>query len=184
MASFISDSDSDYGYDLTVSDEEFLLAIADRLAPVSPQAKSRPPAPVTPTHARNTNANANAVLFSSPVPFSPELDPDASLAIDETIAAISDDDLSSDFSEIEQNASPSHGQRRGHDDVARRGAVETTNIKRLTPTVPRYKEHVSSFVSKSKPRSVPTLLPGPDVSYPDCTLLPASPSRSPQVASN
>ncbi|KAL2256967.1 hypothetical protein VTK26DRAFT_835 [Humicola hyalothermophila] len=165
MAGFLSDSDSQYGYDLTVSDEELLLSIVDNIAPVSPQTDkpiSPPAVAATPTPARN----GNAASFSSPVPFDPDLDPDASIAIDETVAAISDDDLSSDFSDFERNDPHSHGQRPVHD-VARSSATKITDSRRLAPFVPRHQKHISSFVTKTKPRSLPSLLPGPDVSYPD-----------------
>lgn len=151
MAGFTGESDSEYEYDLTVSDEELLCATVDRLSsPVPPQS-------------RGPSQNA---LPSSP--FSSSLDPDATLAIDETLAAITDDDLTFDISELDADPSPSHGRDAEY--------VHGPRSRKLAPSVSGSDDELASFVSKTKPRSMPTLLPGPDVRYPDCRLFPASSS--------
>lgn len=184
MAGFASDSGSEYSYGWTASDEEFLFAAADRLSAVSPLSRSasttaaRPAIPATPaTPAPRRNTTRGAILSS---PFSPELDPDATLAIEETLAAISDDDLSFDLSELQDDDSPrpAQGAARGHYRVSRSSTPERQS-RRLAPSVPSDDRRLASFVSKTKPRSMPTLLPGPDVRYPDCKLPPAP--RLPQV---
>jgi len=186
MAGFASDSGSDYGYNWTASDEEVLFAVADRLSTLSPPSRSAtttpatPAAPATPAPRRNA---ARDVILSSP--FSPELDPDATLAIEETLAAISDDDLSFDLSELQEDDSPrpAQGATHGHYRVSRSSTPERQNT-RLAPSVAGHDRHLASFVSKTKPRSMPTLLADPDirypdVRYPDCKLLLAP--RLPQV---
>jgi exonuclease V len=182
MAGFASDSGSEYAYDLTTSDEEVLWAIVDRLSTVSPrqsrpiQANRQTPAP--PTNFATPARNA-AIISSSPS--SPDFDPDASLAIEETIAAITDDDLSFDISELNEHDAYGHSQGAalGHDAVSRSSSASTSSApgwqnRKLAPSVARADRDLASFVSKTKPRSLPTLLPGPDVRYPDCKLL-ASP---------
>lgn len=202
MAGYSSDSDGGYTCDLTASDEEKLWAEVDRLSPVAP--KSRPAAttaafsaaPTTPTPRRRNispPALGNALLSS---PFSPNLDPDAALAVEETLAALTDDDLSFDISELQeeedQDESPPHGQgappplhrdmlrtssRSNSGGSSRSSSSNSSNVNiftgqnvRLAPVFARNARHLASFVAKSKPRSSPTLLPGPDVRYPDCTL--------------
>ncbi len=198
MAGFVSDSGSEFNFDLTASDEELLWAAADRLSSPAPQSqlqpKSRqapdapatPATPATPAPRRNTTQHA----FPSS-PFSPR-DPDAILVVEEALAAISDDDLSFDVSELleEEHQSPTrhgqhsqHGQHRqvaahGQYSIARSRSPEGQS-RRLAPSVARTDGDLASFVSKSKPRSMPTLLPGPDVQYPDCTLFSAF--RSPRA---
>ncbi len=200
MAGFDSDSDGGFEYLLTASDEEKVWAEVDRLSPVAP--KSRPAAtstvfstsraPTTPTPRRSTAppARGNALLSS---PFSPNLDPDAVLAVEETLAALTDDDLSFDISELQDDddASPPHGQgaspplprdilrtssrsnssRSTSSGSSNNGSIPARQPNtRLAPVIARNARHLASFVAKSKPRSTPTLLPGPDVRYPDCTL--------------
>lgn len=162
MAGFWSDSGSEYSLDLTTSDEELLWAAVDRISLVSPQSRPAPPTPATP--ARRTNVYA---IASSP--FSPNLDPDATLAIEETIAAITDDDLSFDISElIEDDASPNgQGPAHIHGGVSRSSTPERQN-RRLSPSAAGDNGHLASFLTKAKRRSMRALLPGPDVDYPDC----------------
>lgn len=181
MAGFASDSGSEYSYGWTASDEEFLFAAADHLSAVSPHSRSAantlatPATPATPAPRRNTT---RGTILSSP--FSPELDPDATLAIEETLAAISDDDLSFDLSELQEDDSPrpAQGPAPNHYRASRSSTPEGQN-RRLAPSVPSDDRCLASFVSKTKPRSMPTLLPGPDVRYPDCKPLLAP--RLPQV---
>ncbi|KAK4153006.1 exonuclease V [Chaetomidium leptoderma] len=177
MAGFASDSDSDYGYDLTVSDEEQLWAVVDRLSRVSPQSRPAPAIPATPARRTNTSALATNAIACSP--FSPDLDPDATLTVEETLAAITDDDLSFDLSELQDDDDDDdaygdghgygHGQAAAqmHDDLPRSRSPERQNSRRLAPEVARGDRSLASFVTKTKPRSMPTLLPGPDISYPD-----------------
>jgi exonuclease V len=167
MAAFASDSDSEYVYNLTASDEERLWAIADRLSAVSPQSR---PAP-----APRTNVVTPATNNIAPNPYSPDLDPDTSLVVEETIAAIADDDLNFDSSELlDDDDAYGHGQGAAHvQHVASRSNTPESHHTRLAPSVSG-DGYLASFISKTKPRSMPTLLPGPDVSYPDCKLSPAA----------
>ena len=187
MAGFASDSGSEYDFDLTVSDEELLCAAADRLAEVSPQPQARvnprpaPAIPATPAPRRTTTRHP---LPSSP--FSPNLDPDATFAVEEAIAAITDDDLSFDLSELQDDdfdESPRHGQHGQHglhrQGIISRGSAPEGRNRRLAPSVASAGAGLASFVSKTKPRAVLALLPDPDVSYPDCAPTPAL--RLPQV---
>jgi exonuclease V len=181
MAGSASDSGSEYAYDLTASDEEVLWAIVDRLSTVSPR-QSRPVPASPPTLAPPTNfstpARNTTILSSSP--FSPNFDPDASLAIEETIAAITDDDLSFDISELNED-DDAYGHSQGAVPVRDEGSHSGTprwQRGRLAPSVAETDRDLASFVSKTKPRSMPTLLPGPDVRYPDCELFAAH--HSPQ----
>lgn len=186
MAGFTSDSGSEYDLDLTTSDEELLWAIVDRLSAGSALPPAIPATPATP--ARRPIAST---------PFSPDLDPDATLAVEEAIAAIADDDLSFDISELHDDDDDgdddgddddddfsdddfddddfNHGQTaaRRHDDASRNSTPERQN-RRLAPSVSGDDDHLASFVSKTNPRSMPRLLPGPDVHYPDCKLSPTS----------
>lgn len=168
MARFVSGSgsDTDYSYDLTVSDEELLLAITDRLSPVSPQSKPAPPTPSTPVRRFNSNAPTPSTYAISSSPFMP-LDPVATQAVDNTIAALSDDDLSFDISELQDDGSPSSGRGNLPSHGRPRGGFTYNHIGKLAPAVTRHDGDLASFVSKTKPRSMPTLLPGPDVVYPD-----------------
>ncbi|KAL2129325.1 hypothetical protein VTI74DRAFT_7934 [Chaetomium olivicolor] len=177
MAGFASDSDSSYGYDFTASDEELLLAIADRLSPVLPQSRptpatlTRPATPATPVR-RNTTLKSDSVNSArnaaQSTPFASQFDPDATLAIEETIAAIDDDDLTFDVSELDPHGTPIHGQgpAYAHEVIYNNQQPKNRN-RRLSPSVSDDGDDLSSFVSKTKPRSLPTLLPGPDVRYPD-----------------
>ena len=182
MAGFASDSGSEYDFDLTVSDEELLCVVADRLAEVSPgQSQARvnprpaPAIPATPTPRRTTKRHP---VPSSP--FSPELDPDAALAVEEAIAAISDDDLSFDLSELQDDfeESPRHGHGQ-HGQGSSRGGTSEGRNRKLAPSVASAGAGLASFVSKTTARSVPALLPDQDISYPDCAPSPAL--RLPQV---
>lgn len=167
MAGFASDSDwgSDFSYDLTTSDEELLLAAADQLSPVVPQSRPGPS-----TLARPSTTFAPSTLAQSSIPVSPV--PDATLAIDETVAAVSDDDLTFDISELDGQGANHVGDSSHHD------AAESQHSR--TPTPPTTTDHgdLASFVSKTKPGSSPTLLSGPDVSYPDCKSFPAYACRT------
>ncbi|KAK3898776.1 exonuclease V [Staphylotrichum tortipilum] len=177
MAGFDSDSDGGYAYDLTASDEEKVWAEVDPFSA----------APTTPRRTTSPLAPGSALLSS---PFSPNLDPDAALAVEETIAALTDDDLSFDISELQdQDASPPHGQGAPpplHRDILRTSSRSNSSRSsssssssnssgiparkqstRLAPVFARDARHLASFVAKSKPKSTPSLLPGPDVRYPD-----------------
>jgi exonuclease V len=175
MAGLAFDSGSEDGYDPTGSDEDLLLAIVDRFSPVPPQPQPTPATPTRPAPRSKALIPARNAVSSSP--FSPNLDPDAIFAVDETIAAISDDDLSFDISEL-HDATPVHGQRPEHEQVhnVSRGSTVQRHSRRLAPSVTGSDNGLSSFVSKTKPRHMPTLLPGPDVRYPDCTSF-MSPAR-------
>jgi exonuclease V len=171
MAGFWSDSDSgtDYSLDLTASDEELLWAIVDRLPPVSPQSQPAPATPATPARPTNTSTPARNPIASSP--FSPDLDPDATLAIQEAIDAITDDDLSFDISELQEDDAPPDGQGAAllHDGPSRSSTPERQN-RIPSPSVTGDNGHPPSFLTRTNPRSVRASLPGPDVDYPDCTL--------------
>lgn len=180
MAGRAFGSDSEYGYDLTGSDEELLLAIADRLSPASPQQRPAPATPATPAPRSKASTLARTAVASTP--YSPDLNSHAILAVDETLAAIGDDDLSFDISELDDAAfdrgqrpeqSPAQEQVRH---ISRASTVER-HSRRLAPSVSGSHDGLSSFVSKTKPRHIATLLPGPDVRYPDCTWFPLSVHR-------
>jgi exonuclease V len=173
MAGFWSDSGSDYSLDLTASDEERLWAIVDRLPAVSPlQSRPAPATPATPARPTNISTPATNPIASSP--FSPDLDPDATLAIQEAIAAISDDDLSFDISELQEDDASPHGQGAAqlHDGPSRSSTPESQN-RRPSPSVTGDNGHLASLLTGTNPRSMRALLPGPDVDYPDCKLFSA-----------
>ncbi|SPQ25547.1 93d22a61-0b8f-44d1-9983-b19f5425a72c [Thermothielavioides terrestris] len=161
-----SASDSDYGEDLTLSEAELLMAaFAERFAPVSPLSR---PAPTTPAPRPSGSTPAPARNTQTPSPISPILDPDASQAVEETIAALSDDDLTSDVSELQKDAVPSGRQGDPHKhELPRGGLADEKQNRKLAPSVSGHDGDLGSFVSKTKARSIPTLLPGPDVIYPD-----------------
>jgi exonuclease V len=169
MASFSSivsgsDSETDYGYDLTASDEELLFAIADRLSTESP--------PSRPTPATRAPRSNPSVLGRNIIPplSSNASDPDEGQAIDETIAAITDDDLTFDISELQDDDVNSSDQGATDAFELARGSTTENQSRRLTPSVSREDDALGTFVSKTRPRTMPTLLPGPDVVYPDCKV--------------
>jgi exonuclease V len=175
MAGFWSDSDSgsgsgsDYSLDLTASDEERLWAIADRLSPVLPQSRPAPATPATPARPTPIPALARNPIASSP--FSPELDPDATLTIQEAIDAITDDDLSFDISELQEDDASPHGQGVAHlHDGASRSSTPEGQNRRPSPSVTGDNGQPASFLARTNPRSMWALRPGPDVDYPDCKL--------------
>ena len=182
MTDFTSDSGSDYGYDLTTSDEEQIWTVIDELAPASPQ---NPPAPAVPeSPASRTNSSAPARNTTSLNPFDldinpdfdPDFGPDASL-VEEVVAAITDDDLSFDATELQEDNDDAYGQGQGAAYVqqsATRNSTPDSYDRRLAPSVAGDDGGLASFVATTKPRSIPTLLPGPDVSYPDRELSPAA----------
>jgi exonuclease V len=182
MADFTSDSESDYGYDLTTSDEEQIWTVIDELAPAaSPQNCPAPIVPESPAPGTNSSAPArNTVasnLFDSDI--NPDFDPDASL-VDEVVAAITDDDLSFDATELQEDNDDAYGQGQGTAYVqqsATRNSTPDSYDRRLAPSVAGDDDGLASFVATTKPRSMPTLLPGPDISYPDCELSPAASLR-------
>lgn len=183
MAGFSSDSGSEYSLDLTASDEEQLWAAVDRLAPVSPRSHPGPVAPATPVSWTNSSTRTPARNPIASSPLSPNLDPDATLAIEEIIAAITDDDLSFDISELQEeeedqdeddeDGADNHGQGAAHIHDGSSGSTDDRRKRRLAPSVSGRDGNLASFVSKTKPRSMATLLPGPDVSYPDREWFPA-----------
>ncbi|KAK4099699.1 hypothetical protein N658DRAFT_568001 [Parathielavia hyrcaniae] len=177
MAGFASDSvsgsgsgsgsDSEYSYNFTASDEETLWAIVDRLSASSPR-NPRNPNPVSAGRRTPATPTRNTTTIASS-PFSP-FDPDASLAIDETIAAITDEDLSFDISELNEYDDDGRAQdpARVHHDVSRSSTPEWESTRLAPPFAAGTGRGHASFVSKPKPRPpLPALLPGPDVRYPD-----------------
>ncbi|KAL2190101.1 hypothetical protein L209DRAFT_679542 [Thermothelomyces heterothallicus CBS 203.75] len=167
MAGFVSDSGSEYGYDLTASDEERLFAIADRLSGLSPQLRPAPAGPAPQVNHASTTPARNAIASGQSAP---ELDPDTSFAIEETIAAITDDDLSFDISELQDDVDAGRGQGSVHVQGRRRRSRDSTPESshwKLAPSVSDGHGHLASFISGTKPRSMPTLLPDPEVRYPD-----------------
>lgn len=181
MADFTSDSESDYGYDLTTSDEEQIWTVIDELAPASPQNRPAPAVPESPTPRTNSSAPARNTVASSPSDpdINPDFDPDASL-VEEVVAAITDDDLSFDVTELQEDNDDAYGQGQGAAYVQQSATCNSTPSsydRRLAPSVAGDDVGLASFVATAKPRSMPTLLPGPDVSYPDCELSPAASLR-------
>ncbi|KAK3294373.1 exonuclease V [Chaetomium fimeti] len=172
MAGFASDSGSEYGYDLTMSDEEQVWAVIDEIAPVSPQ--NRPVAPAAPDiPAPRTNTSTFARNTIAPTPFDPDINSDieaeASL-VEEVVAAITEDDLSLDFTELQEDDNDAYGRGQGtvyrQHSASRNGTPESCH-RRLAPSLVGDDGGLASFVSTTKPRPMPTLLPGPDVSCPD-----------------
>ncbi|KAH6856141.1 exonuclease V a 5' deoxyribonuclease-domain-containing protein [Chaetomium sp. MPI-CAGE-AT-0009] len=171
MAGFASDSGSEYGYDLTTSDEEQIWAVTDELAPASPQNRPAPAVPETPAPRINASTPPRKTVASSPFDddVNPDFDPDASL-VEEVVAAIADDDLSFDGTELQEDDNDAYGQGQGAADgqhSASRNGTPESYASRLAPSVAGDDGGLASFVSTTKPRPMPTLLPGPDVSYPD-----------------
>ncbi|KAL2193622.1 exonuclease V [Corynascus similis CBS 632.67] len=164
MAGFDSESGSEYGYDLTASDEERLFAIADRLSELSPRAR---PAPVALAPEANVSTPVRATFDSSQL--SPEFDSEISFVIEETIAAITDDDLSFDISELQDDVGEEHGQCPAHVQNHRpRNSTPDSHHSKFEPQVSSIgDDSLASLSSRTKPRSVLALLPDPEVCYPD-----------------
>lgn len=194
MASFVSgsDSDSDYGYDLTLEEEQELIALIDRISPPSkspgPSSTSVPapapvPAPVTvpPPVVRQRRA-PSSVSAKSSKSIASSLDSyiKEAIAVHETVENINGDDLNFFIDELNSEAAYSHGSRTGV------GAAlqphESPPIEtRYAPSVASDNRSLSSYVSKTKPRTMPSLLADSHIHYPDREL---STTRSPCVISN
>ncbi|KAJ4289428.1 hypothetical protein N0V88_006908 [Collariella sp. IMI 366227] len=189
MAGFASDSDDSYGYDFTASDEELLCAAADRLSSVSPlfrpnratlttlatqttQTTPATPAPRSRTQNANTFSPTTSAIWNTP--FASQFSPDATLAIEDTIAAIDDDDLTFDISELDQDDShdtPSRAQSAAYalTRLAHASQPTSNNVSRkLAASVSDNHAGLFSFAANTKATPSAALLPGPDVSYPDC----------------
>ncbi|KAL2267219.1 hypothetical protein VTJ83DRAFT_4496 [Remersonia thermophila] len=194
MANFGHDSDPEYSLGLTVSEEEGVWAIVDRLSanlrptgvPPPQQhrqnlpAQGRQPARITTRPIQNplsvpppdsqSGDSQSPSSASTPSPASPSADPDVSRIIEETLAAIEDDDLNFDIAELGADDSYAHGQspfqHHHHVDVSRGGPPERHG--RFSPPARHGDDSdAASLAASAKPRSLPVLLPGPDVRYPD-----------------
>ncbi|KAK0643815.1 exonuclease V [Cercophora newfieldiana] len=173
MASYYSGSKSDpYGYDLTVSDEEELIAVVDGLSPPAPnrtraQAQTSISARVPPTTPSKSRPSRTV---SSGRKSSIESTLHAKKAIHQTLLDINEADLNFEITELDSetdSAAPSHGSV-SELGLPKRRAPQPPAIQRwLAPSVSSDNRSVASFVSQTKPRSTPSILAEPTVKYPD-----------------
>jgi hypothetical protein len=176
MARYYSYSGSDtdpYGYDLTLSDEEQLIAVVDSLSPPAPRRtraeaqasiSARVP-PTTPSKSRSSRTVSRDAIISPP---DSTLKAKAAQAVHEALQDINERDLNFDINELNSEAF-SHDS--GSDlDLPPRRAVQPPAIQRwLAPTVSSDNRSVaSSSVSQTKARSTASVLSAaPSVHYPD-----------------
>lgn len=174
MASWASDSDSDpYGYDLTVSDEEQLIAVIDSISPPRTAPSSTPrPVPTGNKSKKPTRPQPQRVPSPAESTDSLENYTKDAIAVHEAIEQINEDDLDFDPAELDSDeAAYSHGSgsEAGFAPPAleRRPAPFT---KWLAPSVAPEEQPsgLSSFVKKTRSRHAPRMLIEPPVEYPDC----------------
>jgi len=198
MAGYISDSGSDpYGYDLTLSDEERLITLVDRLstparapapssAPATRASAPTPtrapgPAPV-PSRARPAARSPPSTLPADrPRPGrttsfgsdSSSLDSEikAAITVHEALDGIDENDLDFDITELGSGPEYSHGSASPIGISPPRASPprpQPPAIQRwLAPSVSSENRSLASFVHKTKPRSAPSMLSDADVRYPD-----------------
>ncbi|KAK1749523.1 exonuclease V [Echria macrotheca] len=177
MASFASSSDSDYGYDLTLSDEEQLIAVVDSLSPP----RTRPPPPST---LRKAPYPAPAPAPRNPTrphrPAPSVADSTASLenylqnaiAAHETAARISESDLDLDPAELDSDG-PAYSHGSGSDTGIPPPPPKPAPAKKrhLAPSVASRDSNLSAFVAQTKAKHAPRMLTEQrrprDIQYPD-----------------
>jgi hypothetical protein len=172
MAGYYSGSDTDpYGYDLTLSDEEQLIAVVDTLSPPASRRtraeaqfsiSARVP-PTTPSKSRPSHT----VSSDSISPPDSTLKAKAAQAEHEALQDIDEHDLNFDINELDSGAF-SHGSGSDLDPPPRR-AVQSPAIQRwLAPTVSSGNRSIASSVPHPKARPTPSVLSAtPSVHYPD-----------------
>jgi len=170
MASFGSGSDSGsdpYGYDLTVSDEEELIAVIDSISPprirTAPSSTSRPvPAPKTvprSRHAAPSDAGSTTSLDSYIK---------QAIAFHEAVEDITEEDLDFDPAELDSDRAHSHGSGSEAAFGVTLDKTPPSFKKRLAASVSSGDASLSSFVSDTKPKRLPKVLSAADICYPDC----------------
>ncbi|KAK5654505.1 hypothetical protein OQA88_7134 [Cercophora sp. LCS_1] len=175
MASFVSgsDSDSDYGYDLTLEEEQELIALIDRISPPTLAPSSTPalapaptpaPAPV-PVTRRRAPSSVSAISSRSAVSSLDSYLKEA-VAVHEVVENIDENDLNFDITELKPETAYNHGSG---SDVGVAGARgEPTPVQRhFAPSVASDNRSLRSYVSRTKPRAVSSLLADSHVLYPD-----------------
>jgi exonuclease V len=187
MARHDSDTGSEYSFGLGSSDEEDLWAQVDYLSATS---NSRNivvpvprPAPSIPAHTPITpgrqTERPSATTFtdsfgvfsdSSPSISATQVDPDASLAVQETLAGISDNDLSFDVSELQQGDTDVPQSPPPYNHTTSPGGPAARPSARLSPSTSRNDGDAAALGAKAHPRSLPVLSADSDVRYPDCKL--------------
>jgi len=186
MAGYISDSGSDpYGYDLTLSDEERLITLVDRLStPARAPAPAPAPAPSLAPATAATRASAptpripppSTVPAARPRPgrttsfgsdgSSLDSETKAAIAVHEALDGIDENDLDFDITELGSGPEYSHGSASPIGISPPR--PQPPAIQRwLAPSVSSENRSLASFVHKTKPRSAPSMLSDADVRYPD-----------------
>ncbi|KAK0620548.1 exonuclease V [Immersiella caudata] len=170
MAGYYSGSDQTdpYGYDLTISDEEQLIAVVDTLSPPAPrrtgaQARADISARVPPT--TPSKSRPSRTVYSDSVS-PPDSIQKAAHAVHQTLQNIDEDDLNFDIAELE-SAAFSHGSGSRMGNAPRRAAQSPAIQRWLAPTVSSDNRSVASFVSQTRPRSTLSVLSTPSVHYPD-----------------
>jgi len=175
MASFNSGSDSDpYGYDLTISDEERLIAVVDTLSPPPRRARAQASgaarvsqgSPSKTRSSRTVSGSSSSSSSSSSGSSSLDSHFKAAIAVHETLEQIGEGDLDFDINELESERAYSHGSGSGLDVPPRR--AQPPAIQRwLAPSVSSDNRSLASFVSRTKPRSTASVLSERSVRYPD-----------------
>lgn len=205
-----SGSESDeFGYDLTVSDEEQLIAVVDGLSPQASRASAQQPAraraspggpPATPSKSRPSPAVPSGCASSHRQPASSFLDGrlNATTAVHETLADLDPDDLDFDITELELSQ-PEFSQVKSSQLESSPGFSNATPSARhfspqrpqppaiqrwLAPTVSAASDvedrgSLLSFVSRTKPRSTPSILTEEPVQYPNLSRALSDALKSP-----
>ncbi|KAL1841331.1 hypothetical protein VTJ49DRAFT_7168 [Mycothermus thermophilus] len=91
------------------------------------------------------------------------------LLIRKTIAAIDDDDLSFDISELQDNDTYAHVPPPSHNRHGVSGGDPSDRRGRFSPPIHGDESDSASLAAMAKPRSLPVVLPAADVRYPDLT---------------
>ncbi|KAK3324070.1 exonuclease V [Cercophora scortea] len=177
-ASSYSDSDSDYGYDLSLEDEELLCGIIDSISPPSSAAAAPSKSTSKSSYKTTTTATPNATApnpDSIPVPASrpiTAISAKAVVAAELALQNLTEDDLAFDISELEPEPEleTSYYYRDEPDPeivdpVPRRQSLSSK--RRLSPSVAEDDAGLASFISRTKAKSTPTVVPDPEVIYPD-----------------
>ncbi|KAK3934662.1 exonuclease V [Diplogelasinospora grovesii] len=156
-----SNSDSDYGYDLTAEEEHLVSALVEDIPPLAA-------APAVRGHSTTPPSWESQAGSTSSPPKTIEVAAVSGLPTDvvEALDDLDENDLSFDISELEEpNAGYSHGP-----EPSEEGGPQ--GERKLSPFVSRdANSGLASFVFKTRPRSFPTTTLAEadeaDVSYPD-----------------
>lgn len=178
----MSESEGEYAFDLTTSEEEELRAVVDHFSTVSPQFR--------PTHSKRALTPPAKNTAVAPSPSSSDFDgysdldadPDATIAIEQTVAAITDDDLSFDLSELHDGADNNVGVDDDNDfysrgrvtahlpNIASRDSASASGASRLAHSVTSDDDGFPTFVSRTGSGPSRAIQPTAEVRYPDCEL--------------